>query len=49
MGKRASRFCAARGEVEIILEVWRRREQSGLKLIYEAAFSRHSTAWLEPV
>ena len=36
--------------VEIILEVWKRREQiRGLKLTYEAPFLRHFTAWLEPV
>jgi tryptophanase len=36
--------------VEVILEVWKRREQiRGLKLTYEAPFLRHFTAWLEPV
>jgi tryptophanase len=36
--------------IEIILEVWKRREQiHGLKLTYEAPFLRHFTAWLEPV
>jgi tryptophanase len=36
--------------VEIILEVWKRRERiRGLKLTYEAPFLRHFTAWLEPV
>ncbi len=36
--------------VEVILEVWRRREQiGGLKLTYEAPFLRHFTAHLEPV
>jgi tryptophanase len=36
--------------IEIILEVWKRREQiRGLKLTYEAPFLRHFTAWLEPV
>jgi tryptophanase len=36
--------------IEIILEVWRRREQlRGLKLTYEAPFLRHFTAQLEPL
>ncbi len=36
--------------VEIILEVWKRREQiQGLKLSYEAPFLRHFTARLEPL
>jgi tryptophanase len=36
--------------VEVILSVWRRREEiQGLKLTYEAPFLRHFTAWLEPV
>ena len=36
--------------VEVILEVWKRREQiHGLKLSYEAPFLRHFTAHLEPV
>ncbi len=36
--------------IEIILEVWRRREQiRGLRLTYEAPFLRHFTAQLEPV
>jgi tryptophanase len=36
--------------VEVILDVWERREQiKGLKLTYEAPFLRHFTAWLEPV
>jgi tyrosine phenol-lyase len=35
--------------VEVILEVWRKREFiSGLKLTYEAPFLRHFTARLEP-
>jgi tyrosine phenol-lyase len=35
--------------VEVILEVWRRRELiSGLKLTYEAPFLRHFTARMEP-
>jgi len=35
--------------IEIILEVWKRRERiRGLKLTYEAPFLRHFTAWLEP-
>jgi tryptophanase len=36
--------------VEIILEVWRKRESiRGLKLIHEAPFLRHFTAKLEPI
>jgi len=34
--------------VEVILEVWKRRQQiRGLKLVYEAPFLRHFTARLE--
>jgi tryptophanase len=36
--------------IEVILEVWRRRERiRGLKLTYEAPFLRHFTAHLEPL
>ncbi|MFB3814745.1 MAG: tryptophanase [Terriglobales bacterium] len=36
--------------IEVILEVWRRREQiRGLRLTYQAPFLRHFTAHLEPV
>jgi tryptophanase len=36
--------------IEIILDVWRRRESiRGLRLVYEAPFLRHFTAHLEPV
>ena len=35
--------------IEVILEVWKRREQiQGLKLTYEAPFLRHFTAHLTP-
>jgi tryptophanase len=36
--------------VEVILEVWRKRDSiCGVKLTYEAPFLRHFTAQLEPV
>ena len=36
--------------IEVILAVWRRREQiRGLRVTYEAPFLRHFTAYLEPV
>jgi len=36
--------------IEVILEVWKRREQiRGLRLVYEAPFLRHFTARLEPL
>jgi tryptophanase len=36
--------------IEIILEVWRKREQiRGLRLTYEAPFLRHFTARMEPI
>jgi tryptophanase len=35
--------------IEVILKVWKRREQiQGLKLTYEAPFLRHFTAHLTP-
>ena len=36
--------------IEVILEVWNRREQiRGMRLTYEAPFLRHFTARLEPM
>ncbi|MDE3149342.1 MAG: tyrosine phenol-lyase, partial [Acidobacteriota bacterium] len=36
--------------VEVILEVWKKRENlRGLKLTHEAPFLRHFTAHLEPI
>jgi tryptophanase len=36
--------------VEVILEVWKNREQiQGLRLAHEAPFLRHFTARLEPL
>ena len=36
--------------IEVILEVWKNREQiRGMRLTYEAPFLRHFTAHLEPV
>jgi tryptophanase len=36
--------------VEVILDVWKRREQiRGLKLTYQAPFLRHFTARFEPM
>ncbi len=36
--------------IEVILEVWKRREQiQGMRLTYEAPFLRHFTAHLEPI
>ncbi len=36
--------------IEVILEVWNRREQiRGMRLTYEAPFLRHFTARLEPI
>jgi tryptophanase len=36
--------------IEVILEVWKNREQiSGMRLTFEAPFLRHFTAHLEPM
>jgi tryptophanase len=36
--------------IEVILEVWKRREQiRGFRLVYEAPFLRHFTARLQPL
>jgi tryptophanase len=36
--------------IEVILEVWRRRERiQGMRLTFEAPFLRHFTAHLEPI
>ena len=36
--------------VEVILEVWRKREQlRSYEITHQAKFLRHFTAWLKPV
>jgi len=36
--------------VEVILEVWRKREQlRGYEITQQAKFLRHFTAWLKPI